>query len=84
MYTGITKQPLESRYKQHIQNGKNFKKLDYASNKLQRNKARALEEMFINNGPYNNENKIHSISPKSKYYKHALKWAESMKDKLIN
>jgi hypothetical protein len=44
---------------------------------LTRNQARAIEQYFIENGPANALNKANSISPKSKYYSEALKWAKN-------
>ncbi|WBW98142.1 S8 family serine peptidase [Oceanirhabdus sp. W0125-5] len=78
VYTGITKQTLAKRLYQHNY-GPKGKGLDYLETQLSnltRNQARALEQYLIEHGPAA-LNKANSISPKSKYYKEALKWAEN-------
>ena len=74
LYTGITKQSLNSRLKQHNATGKEFSLLDPQEIGLTRNQARAIEQYYIENGP-NDLNKINSISPNNKYYEDAMKWA---------
>jgi len=76
VYTGITKQDLESRLYQHNRQGKNFEKLSEQYIDLTRNQARAVEQYLIENGHANKLNKINSISPKNKMYDEAMKWAE--------
>ena len=76
VYTGITKQDLESRLYQHNRQGKNFSRLDERYSGLTRNQARAVEQYLIENGHANQLNKINSISPKNKMYDGAMKWAE--------
>ena len=76
VYTGITKQDLESRLSQHNRQGKNFVKLNEQYSDLTRNQARAVEQYLIENGHANQLNKINSISPKNKMYDEAMKWAE--------
>ncbi|PQQ66834.1 polymorphic toxin-type HINT domain-containing protein [Acetivibrio saccincola] len=76
-YTGITKQDLNKRLYQHNYNGKNFDSLSEQYVGLTRNQARAIEQYFIENGTANALNKANSISPKSKYYSEALKWAKN-------
>ena len=76
VYTGITKQNLESRLSQHNRQGKNFSSLDKQYSDLKRNQARAMEQYLIENGHANQLNKINSISPKNKMYNDAMKWAE--------
>ena len=76
VYTGITKQGLESRLYQHNRQGKNFSHLDEQYSGLTRNQARAVEQYLIENGHANQLNKINSISPKNKMYNDAMKWAE--------
>ncbi len=80
VYTGITKQVLGKKSNQCVRNGRRFQRLESVSKKMLRNKARSLEEMFINNSTYNNKNIVHSINPNFKYYRHALKWAESINE----
>lgn len=46
-YTGITKQDLNTRLKQHRRNGKPFDDLWEKHNNLTRNQARALEQYYI-------------------------------------
>ena len=75
-YTGITKQPLESRLYQHNAKGKGFSNLDPQTSGLTRNQARAIEQYYIENGP-SEINKINSISPDNKYYKDAMNWAKN-------
>ena len=75
-YTGITKQPLESRLYQHNAKGKGFSNLDPQASGLTRNQARAIEQYYIENGP-SEINKINSISPDNKYYKDAMNWAKN-------
>ena len=77
VYTGITKQDLNKRLYQHNYNGKNFDSLSEQYVGLTRNQARAIEQYFIENGTANALNKANSISPKSKYYSEALKWAKN-------
>ena len=76
VYTGITKQGLESRLYQHNRQGKNFSSLDEQYSDLTRNQARAVEQYLIENRHANKLNKINSISPKNKMYDEAMKWAE--------
>ena len=76
VYTGITKQNLESRLYQHNRQGKNFEELSKQYSDLTRNQARAVEQYLIENGHANQLNKINSISPKNKMYDEAMKWAE--------
>ena len=73
-YVGITKQAIESRWDQHVANGKPFEYLRVIYDGLTRNQARAIEQYYIENGP-NELNKINSISPNSPYYEEALRWA---------
>ncbi len=75
-YTGITKQPLDTRLNQHNTNGKGFSRLEPISSGLTRNQARSIEQYYIENGP-NDLNKINSISPNNKYYEDAMKWAKN-------
>ena len=75
-YTGITKQSLNIRLKQHNANGKGFEFLRQQKSGLTRNQARSIEQYYIENGP-NNLNKINSISPNNKYYEDAMKWAKN-------
>ena len=76
VYTGITKQNLESRLYQHNRQGKNFSRLDEQYSGLTRNQARAVEQYLIENGNANKLNKINSISPNNQMYDEAMKWAE--------
>ena len=76
VYTGITKQGLNSRRSQHNRQGKNFEELSEQYSDLTRNQARAVEQYLIENGHANQLNKINSISPKNKMYNDAMKWAE--------
>ena len=76
VYTGITKQGLESRLYQHNRQGKNFSHLDEQYSDLTRNQARAVEQYLIENGNANKLNKINSISPNNQMYDEAMKWAE--------
>ena len=80
VYTGITKQGLESRLYQHNRQGKNFSSLDEQYSDLTRNQARAVEQYLIENRHANKLNKINSISPKNKMYDEAMKWAEKYLD----
>lgn len=75
-YTGITKQPLDTRLNQHNANGKGFSNLIQKESGLTRNQARSIEQYYIENGP-NDLNKINSISPNNKYYEDAMKWAKN-------
>ena len=75
LYTGITKQPIQSRLSQHNANGKGFDSLKPQYEGLTKNQARSIEQYFIENGP-NQLNKINSISPNNKHYKDAIAWAK--------
>lgn len=77
VYTGITKQGLDSRLSQHNRQGKNFLRLDEQHNTLTRNQARSIEQYLIENGSANQLNKINSISPNNKMYGDAMQWAEN-------
>ena len=86
-YTGITRQTLLARLKQHnytrknksgeiIKPGKGFSNLEKKVDGLTFNQARAIEQHHIENGP-NELNIRNSISPTSnKYYEYAKKWAK--------
>jgi len=79
-YVGITKQAIESRWAQHVANGKPFETLMQLYEGLTRNQVRAIEQYYIENGP-SDLNKINSISPYSQYYEEALRWeAEYIKN----
>ena len=75
LYTGITKQPIQSRLSQHNANGKGFDSLKPQYEGLTKNQARSIEQYFIENGP-NQLNKINSISPNNKHYKDVIAWAK--------
>ena len=77
VYTGITKQGIDKRLRQHIQNGKSFSHLDEQLSGLTRNQARAIEQYLIENGDANTLNKINSISPNNIFYDDAKTWAEN-------
>ncbi|WP_141666808.1 hypothetical protein [Streptococcus suis] len=77
VYTGITKQGLDSRLSQHNRQGKNFLRLDEQHNTLTRNQAQSIEQYLIENGSANQLNKINSISPNNKMYGDAMQWAEN-------
>ena len=82
VYTGITKQELVKRLYQHNYNGKGFEELSKQVGGLAKNQARAVEQYFIENGPANALNNANSISPNSKYYNEALKWAKDFVNNL--
>ena len=73
----ITKQGIDKRLRQHIQNGKSFSHLDEQLSGLTRNQARAIEQYLIENGDANTLNKINSISPNNIFYDDAKTWAEN-------
>ncbi|HEM5992152.1 TPA: hypothetical protein U2B33_002099 [Streptococcus suis] len=78
VYTGITKQPLNSRLGQHIRSGKDIDYLEPIYEGVTRNQARAYEQNLLDNpiGNSNKLNKINSISPKNKYHDDAVNWAQ--------
>lgn len=78
VYTGITKQPLNSRLGQHIRSGKDIDYLEPIYEGVTRNQARAYEQNLLENpiGNSNKLNKINSVSPKNKYHDDAVNWAQ--------
>ncbi|ONK25449.1 hypothetical protein BVE84_08270 [Streptococcus azizii] len=78
VYTGITKQPLDSRLGQHVRSGKDIDYLEPIYEDLTRNQARAMEQNLLDNpiGNSNQLNRINSISSKNKYYNDAMNWAQ--------
>ncbi|MGT2911560.1 hypothetical protein ACVR1I_07600 [Streptococcus cameli] len=78
VYTGITKQPSNSRLGQHIRSGKDIDYLEPIYEGVTRNQARAYEQNLLENpiGNSNKLNKINSISPKNKYHDDAVNWAQ--------
>lgn len=90
VYTGITKQSLETRLYQHnytrvingvVKEGKGLSDLVPITGGLTRNQARAVEEYYIvtKNRIDKGMNKIHSIknAPYSDTYINAMDWAEN-------
>ena len=68
LYTGITKQKLNTRLKQHNSPSRGNKGLT-------RNQARAVETRYIKD--FRGMNKILSISERNKFSKLAEKWAKN-------
>ena len=77
MYTGITRQPLESRLKQHIRAGKDFNRLEISFTNLTRNQARSIETYKILTDGTSQVNKILSVSRKHRFFNEAMLWAKT-------
>lgn len=79
-YTGITRQNPKNRLYQHRHRGKNFKDLDITNSRnFTQNKSKCLEQLAIENARKSGKtvlNVRNSISPRSRFYDEAIKWAK--------
>lgn len=76
VYTGITKQPINNRLRQHQRAGKPFVDLKPNYTGLTRNQARAIETYKILHDGTSQVNQILSISKKHRFFNDAMEWAE--------
>ena len=76
IYTGITKQGLETRLHQHLRQGKRFVRLDAICTNLTRNQARSIETYLILTDFQSQINMILSVSRTHRYFKDAMLWAK--------
>jgi len=77
VYTGITRQHMETRLVQHQRMGKNFIELRKVAEGLTRNQARSIETYKILTDGTSQVNKILSISRKHRFFNEAMLWAKT-------
>ncbi len=77
VYTGITRQQIETRLAQHQRMGKNFIELRKVAEGLTRNQARSIETYKILTDGTSQVNKILSVSRKHRFFNEAMLWAKT-------